>query len=115
MDSTPTTGWTEPDADLYELVARGRMYLAAGDPTTASGVLEQAAKDAPGDKAVHTDLAKAYFDSAQLVKAERAFTRLVELDPTDVWARRGLARTLKRLSRHEDSAAQHRIADAMEA
>lgn len=115
MSSQPGPHRVEPEADLYELVARGRMFLAAGDPTTAAGVLEEVARESPDDKAVRTDLARAYFDSAQLARAEGAFRTLVELDPTDVWARRGLARTLRRLSRHDESAAQLRIADAMDA
>ncbi len=101
--------------DLYDVVTRGRMFLAAGDPTTAAGMLSHAAALAPTDRAVHTDLARACFDSAQLTKAEAAFTTLVELDPTDVWARRGLARTLRRQSRRDEAAAQDRIADAMDA
>ncbi len=46
---------TQPD--LYDVVTRGRMLLAAGDPTTAAGMLTQAAALAPTDRAVHTDLA----------------------------------------------------------
>lgn len=103
---------TQPD--LYDVVTRGRMFLAAGDPTTAAGMLTQAAALAPGDRAVHTDLAKACFDSAQLGRAEQAFRTLVDLDPTDVWARRGLARTLRRLSRRDEAAGQDRVADALE-
>lgn len=91
------------------------MFLAAGDPTTAAGMLASAAALAPTDRAVHTDLARACFDSAQLGRAEAAFTTLVELDPTDLWARRGLARTLRRQSRHGEAAAQDRIADALDA
>ena len=100
--------------DLYGVVTRGRMFLAAGDPTTAAGVLSEAAALAPTDRAVHTDLARALFDSAQLHRAEAAFTTLVDLDPTDVWARRGLARTMRRLSRRSEAATQDRIADALD-
>ncbi len=101
--------------DLYDVVTRGRMLLAAGDPTTAAGMLTHAATLAPTDRAVHTDLARACFDSAQLHRAEAAFRTLVDLDPTDVWARRGLARTMRRLSRRDEAAAQDRIADALDA
>lgn len=102
---------TQPD--LYSIVTRGRMFLAAGDPTTAAGMLAEAAGHLPTDRAVHTDLAKACFDSAQLDRARTAFLTLVELDPTDVWARRGLARTLRRQSRHGEAAGHDRIADAL--
>ena len=104
---------TQPD--LYDVVTRGRMFLSAGDPTTAAGMLSTAAALAPTDRAVHTDLARACFDSAQLGRAETAFRTLVDLDPTDVWARRGLARTLRRLSRREEASVHERISDAMDA
>lgn len=100
--------------DLYDVVSRGRMFLAAGDPATAAGLLSEAAELAPGDKAVLTDLARARFDSAQLDRALECFAALVDLDPTDVWARRGLARTLRRLSRHGASVVHDRVADALE-
>lgn len=77
--------------------------------------LSQAAALAPTDRALHTDLARACFDSAQLGRAESAFRALVGLDPTDLWARRGLARTLRRQSRHAEAAAADRIADALDA
>lgn len=101
--------------DLYDIVTRGRMFLAAGDPSTAARLLAEAAELAPGDRAMLTDLARARFDSAQLDKGRETFAALVELDPTDVWARRGLARTLRRMSRHEESGVHDRVADALEA
>ncbi|MFC5381314.1 tetratricopeptide repeat protein [Aquipuribacter nitratireducens] len=99
--------------DLLGLVTRGRLHLDAGDPAGAARLLAEAAAAAPQDRAVATDLARAYFDSAQLNRAERAFRDLVELDPTDAWARRGLARTLRRLSRAEEALTQDRLADAL--
>lgn len=100
--------------DLYGTVARGRMFLDAGDPSTASRLLAGAALLAPADRALRTDLARAYFDSAQLRRALTELDGLVEADPTDVWARRALARTLRRLSRHGEAAGHDRVADAME-
>jgi Flp pilus assembly protein TadD len=100
--------------DVHSLVARGRLYLAAGDPAGAARLLAEAAEAAPTDRAVATDLARAYFDSAQLGRAEQAFRTLVDLDPTDVWARRGLARTLRRLSRADEAATHDRVAAALE-
>jgi Flp pilus assembly protein TadD len=100
--------------DVYDLLTRGRMFLAAGDPTGAAPMLAQAAAAAPTDRAVATDLARAYFDSAQLGRAEQAFRTLVDLDPSDAWARRGLARTLRRLSRADEAAGHDRVADALE-
>lgn len=103
------------ELDLYDTVVRGRMFLATGDPSTAARILARAAELAPTDRAVLTELARACFDSAQLHRAREAFATLVELDPTDVWARQGLARTLRRLSRHGESVTHDRVADALEA
>lgn len=56
---------------------------------------------------------RAYFHSAQLNRAERALTRVVELDPADHYARFVLGRTLQRLGRLPEALAQLRIAWAM--
>lgn len=57
--------------------------------------------------------ARAYFHSAQLNRAERAFTRVLELDPTDHYARFVLGRTLQRMARYPEALAQMRMAAAM--
>lgn len=56
---------------------------------------------------------RAYFHSAQLRRAERAFTRVLELDPTDHYARFVLGRTLQRQSRYSEALTQLRMAAAM--
>ncbi len=56
---------------------------------------------------------RAYFHSAQLNRAERAFTKVVELDPSDHYARFVLGRTLQRLGRLIEARAQLRMATAM--
>lgn len=56
---------------------------------------------------------RAYFHSAQLNRAERAFTRVLELDPTDHYARFVLGRTLQRLGRLAEALGQLRMASAM--
>jgi methionine synthase I (cobalamin-dependent) len=58
-------------------------------------------------------LARAYFGSAQLTRAEDALIRLVHLAPANGWARRALARTLERQSRAGEAVAHHRVADAL--
>ena len=58
-------------------------------------------------------LARAYYGSAQLVRAEESLSRLVDMSPADGWARRALARTLERQSRSAEAAVHHRIADAL--
>jgi len=58
-------------------------------------------------------LARSYFGSAQLSRAEQALARLVDLAPANGWARRALARTLERQSRRDEAAVHHRLADAL--
>ncbi|GLY15853.1 tetratricopeptide repeat protein [Kineosporia rhizophila] len=56
-------------------------------------------------------LARIYFNSAQLNKAERVLRRLIEQNPANGWAHRVLARTLYRRNEKVESARFHRIAD----
>lgn len=98
---------------LHDLVVRGRDFLEAGDPSTASRLLAQAHEQVPQDRSVLADLARAYADSAQLSRAEAAFTRLVEADAADAWARAGLGRALLRRSRPDEALVHLRLAHAM--
>ncbi|MGA8047098.1 MAG: tetratricopeptide repeat protein [Dermatophilaceae bacterium] len=58
-------------------------------------------------------LARSYYHSAQLGRAEKAARALVEADPTDVYAVLLLARTLQRQGRHADAGTWLRRLDAM--
>lgn len=58
-------------------------------------------------------LARAYYLSAQLAKAEAAARQLVENDPTDTYAVLLLARTLQRRGRHADAGTWLKRLDAM--
>ena len=97
----------------YDRYRLGQAYVDAGDPLAAARVLEPALKDGPSSAALWLVLAKAYFASSRLGRAQAAFERVVELDPTDDYARFGLGRTLERQSRHAEALAQYRIAFAL--
>jgi Flp pilus assembly protein TadD len=56
---------------------------------------------------------RAYLQSAQLNRAEEAFLRVVEHNPSDHYARFALGRTLQRQSRLEEARAQLAMAAAM--
>ena len=58
-------------------------------------------------------LARAYYHSAQLGRAEAAARALVEQDPTDVYAVLLLARTLQRRGRHPEAGTWLRRLDGM--
>ncbi|WP_020664772.1 tetratricopeptide repeat protein [Amycolatopsis benzoatilytica] len=89
-----------------KLVARRR-------PLDALKELEPLLADEPDKPSVQLLAGRAYFHSAQLRRAERAFTRVLELDPTDHYARFVLGRTLQRLGRLAEALAQLRMASAM--
>ncbi|WP_299955848.1 tetratricopeptide repeat protein [uncultured Modestobacter sp.] len=104
---------TQYETDLHSEFQRADLFLAMGQPAEAARVLEGVLAAEPDDQATMELLARSYFASAQLGRAEQQLTRLVELAPANAWARRALARTLERQSRADDAAVHHRVADAL--
>ena len=105
---------TQPfEIDLHSEFLRADLLFAMGQPTEAARILEPVVDSEPGNGAALELLARSYFGSAQLDRAEEALTRLVELAPANGWARRALARTLERQSRADEAVAHHRMADAL--
>ena len=99
--------------DLHAEFQRADFSLALSRPAQAARVLERVRAVDPANQAVLELLARAYFGAAQLARAEDVLTTLVELAPSNAWARRALARTLERQSRSDDAAVHHRVADAL--
>jgi len=99
--------------DVHDEYRRAELYLTSGQPTEAARMLETVVADDPTNQAALELLARSYFGSAQLSRAETALARLLELSPCNAWARRALGRTLDRLSRHDDAAGHHRMADVL--
>ena len=97
----------------YERYRLGQAYVDDGDPRSAARVLEPAVEAEPASAALWLLLARAYFAAARLQRAEAAFRRVLDLDPTDHYARFGLGRSLERQSRHHEATAQYRIAAAL--
>jgi Flp pilus assembly protein TadD len=104
-------GWSVP---LYEAFRSAEERLADRDPLGALALLEPLLDAASDEVSVQLLAARAYFDSAQLRRAEGAFRRVVELDPSDHYARYGLGRTLERINRREEAATHYRMAAAMD-
>lgn len=101
------------EIDLHSEYLRADLLLAVGQPTEAARILARVVEAEPENAAAVELLARAYFGSAQLSRAEEALARLVVLAPTNGWARRALARTLERQSRHGEAVSHHRVADAL--
>jgi predicted Zn-dependent protease len=101
------------EPDLHSEYLRADLFLNMGQPAEAARILTAVVEAEPENEAALELLARAYFGSAQLRRAEESLTRLVELAPANGWARRALARTLERQSRPDDAAVHHRVADAL--
>jgi len=91
------------------------MFFEAGDPTGAARLLEPIIAAEPDNSAVRQLLARAYFQSAQLGRAEEQLRALLERDPSDHYAHHVLGRTLERVGRPNEALPHLRIAAAMRA
>ncbi len=105
----PGPGSKHP-ADAYQ---QAWDLLQASSPKKALEILAPALEVEPGSASLRTLRAWAYFQSAQLHKAEAELQTLVEESPTDVWARFALGRVIERQSRHAEALPHLRIAAAM--
>ncbi len=103
------------DATLHpaEAFRTARTLLEERAPREALKVLEPALEAEPTAVALRSLRGWAYFQSAQLQRAEDEFVGLVEDDPTDTWVRYALGRVLERQSRFADALPHFRLAAAM--
>jgi predicted Zn-dependent protease len=92
---------------------RAGIFLETGDPAGAARILEPVAAAEPRNVSVRLLLARAYYHSAQLRRAEAEFRAVTELDPVEDYARFALGRTLVRQSRHAEALPHFRLAAAM--
>ncbi len=90
------------------------MYLDAGDPLEALRLLEPLTDELRTHASGQLLLGRAYYHSAQLARAQEAFERVVEMAPTDAYARFALGRTLQRRSRHDEAKVHFRVAAALD-
>jgi tetratricopeptide (TPR) repeat protein len=97
-------------ADAYH---RAWRLLEERDPRQAIALLDPAIDAEPASTSLRTLRAWAYFQSAQLQRAEEELTRLVSDCPTDVWARFALGRVLERQSKYADALPHLRLAAVM--
>ncbi len=97
-------------ADVYH---RAWQLLEDRAPKQAIEILDPAIEAEPTSASLRTLRAWAYFQSAQLAKAEVELTTLVDDCPSDLWARFALARVLERQSRYADALPHMRLAAVM--
>jgi predicted Zn-dependent protease len=99
--------------DLLEEYRRATMFFDAGDPIRAARLLEPIVAAEPNQSDVRLLLARAYFHSAQLRKAEEQLRVLIENDPVDHYALFVLGRALERQNRPAEALPHLRMAAAM--
>ena len=97
----------------FEAFRRAEALLAERRPLEALRELRIVLEAAPDQVGVQLLAGRAYLGSAQLGRAEAAFRRVLELDPSDHYARFALGRTLQRQSRLTEALTQLRMAAAM--
>ncbi|MFE9702725.1 tetratricopeptide repeat protein [Streptomyces sp. NPDC005930] len=92
---------------------RARMFFDARDYAAAARVLDGLVGEVPEQTGPRLLLARSYYHSAQLRRAEVELRAVVERDPVEQYARLMLGRTLERQGRQEEADAQLRIASAL--
>ena len=97
-------------ADAYH---QAWQLLEERDPRGAIALLDPAIDAEPESTGLRTLRAWAYFQSAQLRRAEEELSTLVDECPTDLWARYALGRVLERQSKFTDALPHMRLAAVM--
>ncbi|WP_409061196.1 tetratricopeptide repeat protein [Streptomyces sp. SYP-A7185] len=92
---------------------RARQFFDAKEYATAARILDTLTDDMPELVAPRLLLARAYYHSAQLRRAEAQLRTVIELDPVEQYARLLLGRTLERQGRDADAAPHLRMAAAL--
>lgn len=92
---------------------RAQLFFAAKDYVAAAQLLEEVVMDVPGELAPRELLARAYFHSAQLSRAETQLRQIIERYPVEGYSHMLLGRTLQRLGRYEEAESWLRIAAAL--
>ncbi len=96
-----------------DALRRADTLVRERKPAQALEALAPLLSDEPDSRSVLELAGRAYFNSAQLTRAERSFARLVELDPTDAYARFALGRVCERQSRIDEAVGHYRVAVAL--
>ncbi|MFF8945639.1 tetratricopeptide repeat protein [Streptomyces sp. NPDC014864] len=92
---------------------RAQFFYAARDYAAAARVLGGLVEEVPEQTGPRLLLARAYYHSAQLRRAENELRLIVEHDPVEHYARLMLGRTLQRQGRHDEARTHLRVAAAL--
>ncbi|MCX4966271.1 tetratricopeptide repeat protein [Streptomyces sp. NBC_00654] len=92
---------------------RAQMFFEAREYLTAARILGGLVEEAPHQVAPRLLLARAYYHSARLGRAETELRAVLERDPVEDYAHLMLGRTLERQGRHAEAAPHLRMAAAL--
>ncbi|MET7872986.1 tetratricopeptide repeat protein [Streptomyces cyaneofuscatus] len=93
---------------------RAQMFFEAREYLTAARILGGLVEESPEQVAPRLLLARSFYHSARLGRAEEELRAVLELDPVESYARLMLGRTLERQGRQTEAATQLRMAAALE-
>ncbi len=99
--------------DVVEQFRLAESLVSERRPLAALRELAPVLDAEPDAPSVQLLAGRAYLQSAQLSRAEQAFLRVLDQNPSDHYARFALGRTLQRQSRLEEARAQLAMAVAM--
>jgi len=102
-----------PEMDLAERYERAQTFFDAGDYQTARRLLVDIVQAEPTHQASRLLLARAYYHSAALGRAEEQLRVIIQREPTEAYACLMLGRTLQRLGRPVEAKQYLRMASAM--
>jgi predicted Zn-dependent protease len=91
---------------------RAQMFFDSKEYVTAARILLGLVEQDPDRVAPRLLLARAYYHSARLGKAEEELRAVVQRDPVEAYAHLMLGRTLERQGRADEAATHLRIAAA---
>ena len=104
----------DEDGDgTFEAFRAAESLVAQRRPLDALAALGPVLEAAPDKPSVHLLAGRAYLGSAQLRRAEQAFLRVLELDPTDHYALFALGKALQRQGRLTEAQTYLRMASVM--
>jgi hypothetical protein len=92
---------------------RAQMFFEAKEYLTVARILGGLVEEAPEQVAPRLLLARSYYHSARLGKAEKELRAILKLDPVESYAHLMLGRTLERQGRNADATPHLRIAAAL--
>jgi hypothetical protein len=98
----------------FERWERAQLLFDTKDYIGAARLLADVVEEHPNQTGPRLLLARAYYHSAQLRRAEEQLREIVEQDPVEHYAHVMLGRTLQRQGRHEEAAPWLRLAAAFD-